>query len=293
MVFAAIFKWGCIIAVVMTNPKDPNSPPIPVPETMEEFREMAREAMASVARFSAAVDKDRETRAEERRQDREELRKHRERRETERREYRERREAELREYRERQEAELREYRKAREAEERKWREGREEEWRKTEEAMREIGVVSGRHAENTGRLLEQELIAQVERDGKIAWMAADEIFPRLKRRVKRRVVDEFDLFIVNGEEAMLVEVKRVLRAGDVRQFAETDLESFRRHFAGMVGDRVLYGALAFALEDADEEVREQVRKKAEDAGILLIHLVGESNMKILNPDREKLRAVAP
>ena len=248
---------------------------------------MAREAMALSVKTAADIEKSREelreyrkTRAEERRQDREELRKH-----------RERREAERREYRERQEAELREYRKAREAEERKWREGREEEWRKTEEAMREIGVVSGRHAENTGRLLEQELIAQVERDGKIAWMAADEIFPRLKRRVKRRVVDEFDLFIVNGEEAMLVEVKRVLRAGDVRQFAETDLESFRRHFAGMVGDRVLYGALAFALEDADEEVREQVRKKAEDAGILLIHLVGEAELKILNPDREKLLAV--
>ena len=256
MVFAAIFKWGCIIAVVMTNPKDPNSPPIPVPETMEEFREMAREAMALSVKTAADIEKSRE---------------------------------EIREYREARAEEWRKYREARDKERREDREA----WRKLEETARKVFVTSGRNDENTGRLLEQELVAQVERDGKIAWMAADEIFPHLKRRVKRRVVDEFDLFIVNGEEAMLVEVKRVLRAGDVRQFAETDLESFRRHFAGMVGDRVLYGALAFALEDADEEVREQVRKKAEDAGILLIHLVGESNMKILNPDREKLRAVAP
>ena len=269
MVFAAIFKWGCIIAVVMTNPKDPNSPPIPVPETMEEFREMAREAMASVARFSAAVDKDRETRAEERRQDREELRKHRERREAERREYRERREAE----------------------ERKWREGREEEWRKTEAAMRKMGVNSGRHEENSGRILEEEVAAQVRRDGRIAWMRADDVHSNVVHD-DGLTRGECDLVVVNGDEAMAVEVKRVLRAEDVRKFSEL-LPRLREFFPRLVENRVLYGALAFALEEKKEEVRDSVRKKAEDAGLLLIHLAGEAELKILNPDREKLRAVAP
>ena len=273
----------------MTNPKDPNSPPIPVPETMEEFREMARKAMAVSAETAADLKKSREEMREDREARAEEWRK-----------YREARAEEMREYRERQEKERREDREARAEEWRKYNEAREKErredraaWRKLEETTRKVFVTSGRNDENTGRILEHELIARVKRDGKIAWMAADEIFPYLKRHVGRRVVDEFDLFIVNGEEAMLVEVKRVLRAEDVRRFAEADLTSFRRHFAGMVGDRVLYGALAFALEDADEGVRKRVRKKAEDAGILLIHLVGESNMKILNPDREKLLAVAP
>ena len=249
----------------MTDPKDPSSPPIPVPETMEEFREMARKAMAVAAETAADLKKTRE-------------------------EMREDREARAEEWREYREARAEEWRKYNEAREKERREDREA-WRKLEETARKVFVTSGRNDENTGRLLEQELIAQVGRDGKIAWMTADEIFPHLKRHVGRRVVDEFDLFIVNGEEAMLVEVKRVLRAEDVRRFAGTDLASFRRHFAGMVGDRVLYGAMAFALEDADEEVRKRARKKAEDAGILLIHLVGEAELKILNPDREKLRTV--
>ena len=265
MVFAAIFKWGCIIAVVMTNPKDPNSPPIPVPETMEEFREMAREAMASAARVSAAVERDREelreyrkTRAEERRQDREELR---------------------------------EYRERREAEERKWREGREEEWRKTEAAMRKMGVNSGRHEENSGRILEEEVAAQVRRDGRIAWMRADDVHSNVVHD-DGLTRGECDLVVVNGDEAMAVEVKRVLRAEDVRKFSEL-LPRLREFFPRLVENRVLYGALAFALEEKKEEVRDSVRKKAEDAGLLLIHLVGDSELKILNPDREKLRAVAP
>ena len=239
----------------MTNPKDPNSPPIPVPETMEEFREMAREAMALSVKTAAHLEEWGKQQKETEKS-----------------------------------VNAAAAASGRNAEGlRELREG----LAQTEKLVKTIATVSGRNDENSGRILEQELIAQVERDGKIAWMSADEIFPNLKRRVKRRVVDEFDLFIVNGEEAMVVEIKRVLRAEDVRAFAETDLASFRRHFAGMVGNRVLYGALAFALEEADEDVRKQVRKQAEDAGILLIHVVGESGLEILNPDREKLRTLAP
>ena len=256
----------------MTNPKDPNSPPIPVPETMEEFREMAREAMASAARVAAAMDKDRETRAEERRQDREELRK----------------------YRERQEAERREYRERREAEERKWREGREEEWRKTEEAMRKMGISTGRHADNSGRILEQEVAVQVRRDGGIGWMRAqaEDVHPNVTRN-EGPLRGECDLLVVNGDAAMAVEVKRVLRAEDVRKFVEK-LPRIRNLFPVLVGGRVLYGAMAFELEEKEKKPRDQVRKAAEDAGILLVHVTGKSGLEIVvNPDREKLLAVAP
>ena len=231
---------------------------------------MAREAMASVARFSAAVDKDRETRAEERRQDREELRKHRERREAERREYRERREAE----------------------ERKWREGREEEWRKTEAAMRKMGVNSGRHEENSGRILEEEVAAQVRRDGRIAWMRADDVHSNVVHD-DGLTRGECDLVVVNGDEAMAVEVKRVLRAEDVRKFVEM-LPRIREFFPRLIENRVLYGAMTFALEEKGRKARDQVRKAAADAGILLVHATGKSGLEVVvNPDREKLLAVAP
>ena len=218
----------------MTDPKDPNNPPIPVPETMEEFREMARKAMAVAAETAADLKKDREARKEERRQDR-------------------------------------------------------EAWRELEKTMREIGITAGRHAENSGRILEEAVAEQVRRDGKIAWMRADEIHPNVVHN-EGPARGECDLFVVNGGEAMAVEVKRVLRAEDVRKFSEM-LPRLREFFPRLVKDRVLYGAMAFALEEKKEEVRDSVRKMAVDAGILLIRVAGKSGLKIVNPDREKLRAV--
>ena len=257
MVFAAIFKWGCIIAVIMTNPKDPNSPPIPVPETMEEFREMAREAMASVARFSAAVERDRE---------------------------------ELREYRKTRAEEWRKYNDAREKERREDLEAR----RKLEETMEKIGITTGRYADNSGRILEEEVAAQVKRGGGIGWMRAqaEDVHPNVTRN-EGPLRGECDLLVVNGNAAMAVEVKRVLRAEDVRKFVEK-LPRIRNLFPVLVGGRVLYGAMAFALEEKEKKPRDQVRQAAEEAGILLVHVTGKSGLEIVvNPDREKLLAVAP
>ena len=203
----------------MAKAKSQNDP-FPVPETMEEFREMARDTMASLART-----------------------------------------AEL--------AKLHESRLA-----------------KTEKLVDRISKLSG----NTGRVLEQEVAAKVGRDGKIAWMRADEMYPQLVKMSGDRVVGEYDLVIANGSELMVVEVKRVLRADEVRKFAAGPLAKFRARFPEIAGDRAIYGALAFSLEEDNIKAREEALKAAQDAGLLLIRAVGKTGLKILNPRREKLRA---
>ena len=135
----------------------------------------------------------------------------------------------------------------------------------TEKLVKTIAAVSGRNDENTGRILEEEVAAQVRRDGRIAWMRADDVHSNVVHD-DGLTRGECDLFVVNGGEAMAVEVKRVLRAEDVRRFGEM-LPRFREFFPRLVGSRILYGALAFALEEKKGEVRDRVRQAAEDAGI--------------------------
>ena len=207
----------------MAKAKSQNDP-FPVPETMEEFREMARDTMALLART-----------------------------------------AEL--------AKLHESRLA-----------------KTEKLVDRISKLSGDTNRNTGRVLEQEVAAKVGRDGKIAWMRADEMYPQLVKMSGDRVVGEYDLVIANGSELMVVEVKRVLRADEVRKFAAGPLAKFRARFPEIAGDRAIYGALAFSLEEDNIKAREEALKAAQDAGLLLIRAVGKTGLKILNPRREKLRA---
>ena len=232
-------------SLVMTNPKDPNSPPIPVPETMEEFRAMSREAMAMAAKTAASLD-----RAEERDAKREARDAKREARDAK--------------------------RDARDA--------------KREAQLDKLITLAGGNNKNTGRVLEQEVIAKVKRDGKIAWMRADEIYPNLTKIVKRRVLGEYDLVVINGSEVMVVEVKRVLRAEEVRKFAEKDLAKFRERFPEIVGDRAVYGAVAFSLEEENPKARKAAMSAAEKAGLLLIRAVGKTGLEFMNPDREKLRA---
>ena len=202
----------------MTDPKDPNSPPIPVPETMEEARAMAREAMAVAARTSANLDK-------------------------------------------------------------------------LGAKIDKIAVISGRHEENTGRILEKEFAAQVARDGKIAWMSADEVYSNMERVINGRPVCECDLIVANGAEVMLVEVKRVLRAEDVRRFSGGKLARFRDYFPAISRGRVIYGAMAFALEEKNLDARAKTEKLARDAGIMLIRMTGKSGLQVLNPERENLQKV--
>ena len=217
--FAAIFKWGVYNSPVMTNPKDPNSPPIPVPEATGESRETAREE-----------------------------------------------------------------------EERKWRRVRRKEQLQTEEVIRRMEAVAERYGEGPGRLLDAEVIAQIKCDGKIAWMRADDVYPDVAYNDGLTSIG-CDLLVLNGGEALAVEVNQVLRAEDVRTFVEK-LPRLREFFPFLTGGRVLYGAMAFALEEG-EGVRDGARKAAADAGIMLIHVDDESELTVLNPDREKLLAVAP
>ena len=158
--------------------------------------------------------------------------------------------------------------------------------------MRTMGVSTGRHADNSGRILEEEVVAQVRRDGGIGWMRADDVRPNVVHD-EGRDGGECDMLVLNGDAAMAVEVKRVLRAEDVRKFVEM-LPRLREFFPRLIENRVLYGAMAFALEEKKKKARDQVRKAAEDAGILLVHVTGKSGLEIVvNPDREKLLAVAP
>ena len=250
------------------------SPPIPVPETMEEFREMARSAMALAARTTKNLEKTdgRLAKLDVRL---------------------ERLAKTVAEISASSEKNLHRLDKAEKLVDELSASSEKNLHRldKAEKVVDKISKLSGGNDHNTGRILEQEVVAKAERDGKIAWMRADEFYPQLVKRAGRRVVGEHDLVIVNGSELMVVEVKRVLRAHEVRKFAEGPLAKFRERFPKIAGDRAIYGAIAFELEENRSTDREAALQAAEDAGLLLIRAVGKTGLKILNPERKKLRAV--
>ena len=82
---------------------------------------------------------------------------------------------------------------------------------------------------------------------------------------------EFDLWAGNGKDVVLAEVKTTMRSENVEEFVEK-LGRARAWLPDEIGDRTLYGALAFLRAD------ENVRRRAGNLGLFLVESPGGSGL---------------
>ena len=221
----------CYNSEIMKNPKDPGATPLPIPETMEEIREMALHAMTLAAKTAVSLSR-------------------------------------------------------------------------TEKLVKRVARLAGDSSRNTVRVLERDIMDRIEEDGKLAWMPVDRIYhhirasephpgrprPPAEEGEDERDIGKYDLVVVNPKEALVVEVRRVLRADEARLFAQ-EVVAFPRRFPEIAAGRVIYGAVAFALEEGDLDARKDAMDAVKDAGLMLIRAVGKTGLKIPNPDPDRLRAI--
>ena len=144
-----------------------------------------------------------------------------------------------------------------------------------------IGKRTGDFMENTGRILEQDVLDKMRRNGGVGPVKGKVMGP-----VKKD--GEYDGVVVNGEATLVLEIKRKLLLSDVREFLRHRLPRFAREFPDLAEGRKIYGAMAFELEGDKGEAAELARKN----GLLLVQVGARKRMKVLNPDPAELRPIA-
>ena len=140
---------------------------------------------------------------------------------------------------------------------------------------------AGNFMENTGRILEREVVEKMKRKGGIGPVKG-EVYGQLKKR------GEYDGVVVNGEATLVLEVKRALLVKDVQEFLHHRLPRFVEEFPDLAAGRKVYGALAFELEGDEGKAAELAREN----GLLLVQVGARKKMTVLNPDPAELRPIA-
>ena len=144
-----------------------------------------------------------------------------------------------------------------------------------------IGKRTGDFMENTGRILERDIVEKMKRKGGIGPVKG-EVYGQLKKR------GEYDGAVVNGEATLVLEVKRKLLLKDVHEFLRHRLPRFVEEFPDLAEGRKVYGALAFELEGDEGRAAQLAREN----GLLLVQVGARKRMTILNPDPAELRPIA-
>ena len=146
-----------------------------------------------------------------------------------------------------------------------------------------IGKNTGDFARNTGRILERDVLAKIKHDGGIGPVKGG-----LLSRPEREETGEYDGVIINGQETVVLEIKRNLLLKDVRKFLDKQLPRFVREFPALARGRKVYGALAFQL-DADNGKAVDL---ARENGLMLVRINSRRKIEVLNPDTAQLRNIA-
>ena len=150
-----------------------------------------------------------------------------------------------------------------------------------ERTVEGIGKRTGDFMDNTGHILERDVVDKMKRKGGIGPVKG-EVYGPLKKR------GEYDGVVVNGEAALVLEVKRNLLLKDVREFLGRRLPRFAEDFPDLAAGRKVYGALAFELEGDKGQAAELAREN----GLLLVQVGARKRMTVLNPDPAELRPIA-
>lgn len=135
---------------------------------------------------------------------------------------------------------------------------------------RKFGDLGNRWGRFVESLVEGDLIALLQQKN----IAVDLIAERVRGK-RNGEHFEFDIVAVNGEEAVVVEVKSTLRAEDVRHFLDR-LPHFTR-WSPLHKGKKIYGAVAYL------QVVQSAEIHAERQGLFVIRATGDS-ASIINRD---------
>lgn len=147
--------------------------------------------------------------------------------------------------------------------------------RQAAEADRRFRHEAGRFDDRWGRFVESLVAGDLVPLLKARGIEVDTLSQRTRKQLNGRHM-EIDILALNGEEAVVVEVKTKLRPEAVKRFTEK-LRMFREWFP-YHRSRTIYGAMAY-LEGADD-----VALHAERQGLFVIRATGASASIVNAPD---------
>ena len=158
---------------------------------------------------------------------------------------------------------------AREAE-RKERKAESDAWQaRHDKAMEEIRTEVGGMANTEGNILEDEVRANLRESLQIGDIRLLKVVPNLHGDYA-----QYDALGINGKVSVLVEVKRTLRAKDVKTFVEERLANFPDDFPEFLRGRSLIGAMVY------QNLRnDAAAKKALEAGLILLRAEGKKGLR--------------
>jgi len=145
--------------------------------------------------------------------------------------------------------------------------------RKIKETNRQIAALGSRIGEIVENMVKGNIVEKFQAFGYVVTRYCRNLSFKCK---KLGIGGEVDLFLENGEVAILIEVKTTLETADVREHIER-LEKFRRYVDATSGDkRHFIGAVAGAV------VKEEAKLFAQENGLFVIVQSGDA-VEIVTP----------
>jgi hypothetical protein len=126
---------------------------------------------------------------------------------------------------------------------------------------------------SNGEYAEDYFYSSLEKKMEFAGVHFDDISADFKLMRKapdgRRIEDQFDIVMLNGEAAAIIEIKYKARKGDPKQLVSQKVSNFRFLFPDYAKLKIYLGLAAFTFEEIAE-------KEAKELGIGLLRQVGET-----------------
>jgi len=126
---------------------------------------------------------------------------------------------------------------------------------------------------SNGEFAEEYFHNSLKNKMEFAGVHFDDISTAFKRLRKapdgKRIEDQFDIVMLNGEAAAIIEIKYKARKGDPKQMVSQKISNFRFLFPDHAKLKIYLGLAAFTFE-------ESAVKEAKELGIGLLKQVGET-----------------
>jgi hypothetical protein len=182
--------------------------------------------------------------------------------------------------RQRQESERRRQEQL-EEDERRWQEERKETLRILQESKKELDRKMGDLGRKFGIMIEHMMIPNmIEKFRQLGYVFEKSSPNVLIQDEKNEIYAQIDLFLENGDSAMVVEVKVQPNTGDIREHVER-MEKLRQYADLHHDGRALFGALAGAI------IPKNVRDYALKQGLYIIEQSGDTVNIIAPPGKPK------
>ncbi|MCL1966561.1 MAG: hypothetical protein FWF67_01620 [Fibromonadales bacterium] len=143
----------------------------------------------------------------------------------------------------------------------------------TSKKVREVSIQLGGISSSNGMYAEEYFFDSLEKKMEFAGIKFDDISKDFKLLRKtpdgKRIEDQFDIVMLNGDAVALIEIKYKARKDDPKEMVNQKVSNFRFLFPEYAKHKIYLGLAGFSFE------RSAV-KEAKDLGIGLLKQVGET-----------------